>query len=336
MSADDKRVPEPDETKVGHGFVESAAKDSCGQYVWAVGRPLPSSMNWHEQWCGQPRSAHPGEEAMKRDDRQDEDESQETRAATAAPAGIAEQVSEEGVGHGEADIAAAMGRAHQIVKNHGECVECCSYETRRCPTLRDAYVLLGSRETVEALRYQLQLRGEYYDALLSRVRSEGGGETDKSWSEEAEAKQVMQALRRLKENPWDTITLHYDAGEWGITLSEDAVRTVEIEPGESLLDRLNAAIQYTRTGNEALLREQPPEPAPSGEQGWQQGYRAGLEAAAGLDDADAVEYERVSNLSGVSAGSISQLRSRARDCRESAARIRALPIPPPPSGEVER
>jgi hypothetical protein len=67
--------------------------------------------------------------------------------------------------------------------------------------------------------------------------------------------QIMLALRALKENPWDSITLHYDAGEWGITLHEDAARTVEIEPGESLLDRLNAAIQYTRTGNEALLSQ---------------------------------------------------------------------------------
>jgi len=62
--------------------------------------------------------------------------------------------------------------------------------------------------------------------------------------------QIYSALQDLKENPWDTITLHYDAGEWGITLHEDGGRTVEIEPGESLLDRLHAAQQVPRIASE--------------------------------------------------------------------------------------
>ena len=31
----------------------------------------------------------------------------------------------------------------------------------------------------------------------------------------------------LRENPWDTITLRYDAGEWRCTLQEDFMRDVE-------------------------------------------------------------------------------------------------------------
>jgi hypothetical protein len=71
----------PVETKVGHGFVGD--DDVCSVDIsTGVATTIP---------CLLPRSAHPIEERPKRDDRQDEDESQETRRAVTTPAGITEE-----------------------------------------------------------------------------------------------------------------------------------------------------------------------------------------------------------------------------------------------------
>ncbi len=70
--------------------------------------------------------------------------------------------------------------------------------------------------------------------------------------------EILKNLRRLQENPWDTIVLRYDAGEWGIDLHEDGGRDLTVEPGEILLDRLQEAVLLTQE----LRREEPSPLAP--------------------------------------------------------------------------
>lgn len=52
----------------------------------------------------------------------------------------------------------------------------------------------------------------------------------------------IRLIDSILEHPWDTVDLHYDAGEWSVTLHEDAVRTVEGPPKPSLLDAIRAAL----------------------------------------------------------------------------------------------
>lgn len=62
--------------------------------------------------------------------------------------------------------------------------------------------------------------------------------------------EVQQALREgsiadllpLRENPYDSLTIHYDAGEWSVVMHEDAGRHVDTGPQPSLLDAVLRAL----------------------------------------------------------------------------------------------
>jgi hypothetical protein len=57
---------------------------------------------------------------------------------------------------------------------------------------------------------------------------------------------AMEVLEKLRENPWDTITLRYDAGEWAMSLHEDAGRSVEGPPCPSLPHAICLAALVTK------------------------------------------------------------------------------------------
>lgn len=56
--------------------------------------------------------------------------------------------------------------------------------------------------------------------------------------------EVLALLMVLKENPWDTIDLHYDAGDWLVTLHEDGAQTKVLGPHPDLLSLLRQAVLF--------------------------------------------------------------------------------------------
>jgi len=57
---------------------------------------------------------------------------------------------------------------------------------------------------------------------------------------------LEKELNELRENPWDTITLHYNAGEWRCTLQEDFVRDVEGPLCATAVGAVRAAVLASR------------------------------------------------------------------------------------------
>lgn len=134
-----------DEAKVGHGWAGGPGAAGCGAYIG--GNP---SESW--AYCDRPRSAHPAEERINWIERGQHERvalpdlvaelAEEMRNSPPTPAGITEQASEE-------EIEAGAKYARRVVQ----------------------YGTESSEKKLSAV----------YLALLSRVRSEGGGE--KGWQQ---------------------------------------------------------------------------------------------------------------------------------------------------------
>lgn len=50
----------------------------------------------------------------------------------------------------------------------------------------------------------------------------------------------------LKEKPWDTINLHYDAGEWAVQLTEDVGMQVRGSSRRNLLAAVREALRLAK------------------------------------------------------------------------------------------
>jgi hypothetical protein len=212
-----------DETKVGHGFVAGPVAGYCD----AADPKAPTSI----YACGLPRSAHPGEERLKRDDRQDEDESAETRRACAEERKVdAVEASEQILDDKLAQLSPTPAGITKQASEIGGLPESLWLEFLVSPALPQ------QRESIRTLI-----------SAAFRLGSEGGGEG-------AEALKILRGLHTPGCEHWRIVVANCCEGN----------------------DRWLA--QFA---------------APSGEKGWRQGYRAGLEAAAKLADQHAITGEDI-------------------------------------------
>lgn len=164
-----------DETKVGHGFVDAPA----GSHFANVGRCAFKTGEQFFPLCGQPRSAHPGEETPMPGaacttcgDRGGSTGSHYCR--TAAPAGIAEEPGETIGGKTQADIVEiVMDIKHEF-----------------------AY---GSHTKYEKARAEFDAWLSEVFALL-RVRSEGGGEKAETFDYLAVSATLTRVIREHLPN----------------------------------------------------------------------------------------------------------------------------------------
>jgi hypothetical protein len=326
----------PVETKVGHRF--EGDDDTCSVDIsTGVATTIP---------CLLPRSAHPAEERPKRDDRQDEDESQETRRAVTTPAGITEEKLQANAERFAAqfdalaapgaqkihDAAYVAGRESVAREIESEEIDLTELPSKVCDAIRGR-ATRGAGITEKVSEEDKNFAGAWMGAvlrpvdgrfelatdwtralyslaaLLSRIRSEGGGEkpsvdpmrTRPDYNLRCDRCSAPHNLdTSIPSDVWNALVERENGDDLWSVLCTLCIDELIVEKG------LIAEAEFYFVGKALKSKLYATDAR-------QQGYRAGLEAAVGA-------VQEAFDLIGTG-------RWPAATEREVLAAIRALPVP---------